>query len=145
MAEKTKYQINLPVSDLAGGGFEEKLQGEMQKVFENIHDPNTSPTEKREITVKFKMTPDEERELVTLEMDFTTKLAPVLGVAQKVVTGKDLATNTIAAYALKSGTPGQTFIDEDGQVKTDSGQPVDVIEREMSQKANIHQLKRGNE
>lgn len=145
MPDRTKFKINLPVSDLAGGGFEEKLQGEMRKVFENIHDPNTSPTDKREINVKFKMTPDEERELVTIEMDFTTKLAPVLGVAQKVVTGKDLGSNTIEAYALKSGTPGQTFIDEDGEVKTDNGQPVDVIEKEMSQKANVHQLKRGNE
>ncbi|TLQ03945.1 hypothetical protein FEZ48_13895, partial [Marinilactibacillus psychrotolerans] len=61
MADKTKFKINLPVDQLVGGGFSEKLQSEMEKIFENIHDPNTKATEKRVLTAKFTLAPDDDR------------------------------------------------------------------------------------
>lgn len=145
MADKTTFKVDLPVDQLVGGGFSEKLQGEFEKIFENIHDPNTKATDKRNVTAKFTLTPDEDREIVQLEMDFTTKLAPVEGLSTKILTDKDLVSNTIGAYEFKSNQRGQTYIDDDGDLKTDKGEPVDVIEKEMNQKSKIHQLKRGNE
>lgn len=145
MADKTKFKINLPVDQLVGGGFSEKLQSEMEKIFDNIHDPNTKATEKRVLTAKFTLAPDDDREFVQLDMDFTTKLAPVEGLSTRVLTEKDLATNTIGAYEFMSNQRGQTYIDDDGDLKADDGQPVDVIEKELQKKNNIHQLKRGNE
>ncbi|WP_347563255.1 hypothetical protein [Marinilactibacillus psychrotolerans] len=62
-----------------------------------------------------------------------------------MLTEKDLATNTIGAYEFMSNQRGQTYIDDDGDLKADDGQPVDVIEKEMQKKNNVHQLKRGNE
>lgn len=143
--DKTKFKINLPVDQLVGGGFQEKLQTEIEKVFENIHDPNTKATDKRIVTAKFTLTPDDEREFVQLDMDFTTKLAPVEGLSTRILTDKDLASNTIGAYEFKSNQRGQTFIDDDGELKADNGEPVDVVEREMERKNNIRRLKRGNE
>lgn len=143
--DKTKFKINLPVDQLVGGGFQEKLQSEIEKVFENIHDPNTKATDKRMVTAKFTLSPDEDREFVQLDMDFTTKLAPVEGLSTRVLTEKDLASNTIGAYEFMSNQRGQTFIDDDGELKADNGEPVDVIEKEMEKKSNIRRLKRGNE
>lgn len=143
--DKTKFKINLPVDQLVGGGFQEKLQSEIEKVFENIHDPNTKATDKRMVTAKFTLSPDEDREFVQLDMDFTTKLAPVEGLSTRVLTEKDLASNTIGAYEFMSNQRGQTFIDDDGELKADNGEPVDIIEQEMKKKSNIRRLKRGNE
>lgn len=143
--DKTKFKINLPVDQLVGGGFQEKLQSEIEKVFENIHDPNTKATDKRIVTAKFTLSPDEDREFVQLDMDFTTKLAPVEGLSTRVLTEKDLASNTIGAYEFMSNQRGQTFIDDDGELKADNGEPVDIIEQEMKKKSNIRRLKRGNE
>lgn len=143
--DKTKFKINLPVDQLVGGGFQEKLQSEIEKVFENIHDPNTKATDKRMVTAKFTLTPDADREFVQLDMDFTTKLAPVEGLSTRILTEKDLSSNTIGAYEFMSNQRGQTFIDDDGDLKADNGEPVDVIEKEMEKKSNIRRLKRGNE
>lgn len=145
MTDKTKFKIDLPIDQLVGGGFQEKLQGEFEKVFENIHDPNTKATDKRIVTAKFTLAPDDDREIIQLEMDFTTKLASVEGLSTKVLTDKDLVSNTIGAYEFKSNQRGQTYIDDEGDVRTDRGEPVDVIEKEMDKKNNIRQLKRGNE
>lgn len=143
--DKTKFKINLPVDQLVGGGFQEKLQTEMEKLFENIHDPNTKAKDKRVLTAKLTLSPDEDREFVQLDMDFTTKLAPVEGLSTRILTEKDLKSNTIGAYEFMSNQRGQTYIDDDGDLKADNGEPVDVIEKEMEKKSNIRRLKRGNE
>lgn len=135
--------IDIQLSELANGAVQEKLDGELQKVFANIHDPNTSATAKRVVTIKLELKPDETRKVISLSSDFTTKLAPVEGVATTVLTGKDLTTGTIEAHELKSEAPGQTYIDtETGQAKTDVGQPIDVIEKEEAKQKQIIDLQK---
>lgn len=120
--------IDLPLSELANGAIQEKLNGELQKVFENIHDPNTSPTAKRIVTIKLEFTPDESRQAVSLKADLTTKPAAVEGVSTTVLTGRDLNNGKVEAKELKSQAPGQTFIDpDDGKFKTDIGTPIEEI------------------
>ncbi|MCI1920460.1 MAG: replication terminator protein [Liquorilactobacillus nagelii] len=124
--------IDLQISNLAHGAIQEKLNGELIKLFENIHDPNTKATDKRTVNIKLEFKPDENRQVVTMNCDVSIKTAPIEGVSTTVLTGKDLGTGKVEAHELKSGTPGQTFIDpDDGKVKTDTGEPVDVIEKEM--------------
>uniref|UniRef100_UPI0035A15A5B hypothetical protein n=1 Tax=Jeotgalibaca porci TaxID=1868793 RepID=UPI0035A15A5B len=43
--------IDLPFGDLANGAVQEKLNGELQKIFNNIHDGNTKATDKRSVTI----------------------------------------------------------------------------------------------
>src|SRR5699024_6253132 len=100
---------------------------ELKKVFDNIHDPNTKATNKRTVTIKLDFVSDENREVVTVESNFSTKLADIMGVSTTVLTDKDLTSGKVAAKELNSGIPGQSFIDDDGEVKTDTGEPVDVI------------------
>lgn len=139
-------EIDLQLSELANGAIQEKLNGELEKVFANIHDPNTSATAKRGITIKLEFKPDENRQVVTVSSDFSVKIAPVEGVSTTVLTGKDIATGKVEAHELKSVAPGQTYIDtEDGKVKTDVGVPIDVIEKEQAKQQQIIDLqqKRG--
>lgn len=135
--------IDLQLSELANGAVQEKLDGELQKVFANIHDPNTPAATKRTVTIKLEFKPDDTRKVISLSSDFTTKLAPVEGVATTVLTGKDLTTGKVEAHELKSEAPGQTYIDtETGQPKTDVGQPIDVIEKEQAKNQQIIDLQK---
>lgn len=135
--------IHLPLSDLANGAIQEKLDYELKKVFDNIHDKNTKAQDKRAITIKLEFKPDENRQTVSVTSDFTTKLANVEGVSTTVLTGRDLASGKIEAKELKSNVPGQTYFDDDSTQKTDVGEPIDVVEQEMKRK-NVINLREGN-
>lgn len=57
-------KIDLPLSALANGAIQEKLDYELEKLFNNIHDPNTKAEDKRAITIKLEFSPDENRQTV---------------------------------------------------------------------------------
>lgn len=139
----SKKQIDLPLSNLANGAIQEKLDYELQKVFANIHDTNTKAKDKRIITIKLEFQPDENRQTVAVNSDFTTKLANVEGVSTIVLTGKDLKSGSVEARELKSNVPGQTYFDDEGAARTDVGEPIDVIEKEEKRKVINLQKERG--
>ncbi|MGN8883817.1 replication terminator protein [Ligilactobacillus salivarius] len=137
--------IDINILQLAQGAVQEKLDREFEKVFENIQDPNVNATAKRTITLKIDLVPDDVRQVVKTNVSATSKLAPTDPVATTILTGKDLTTNKIEARELQSGVPGQTYIDEKGDLRTDTGEPVDVIEKETRKKSKVIDLqeKRG--
>lgn len=137
--------IDINILQLAQGAVQEKLDREFEKVFENIQDPNVTATAKRTITLKIDLVPDDVRQVVKTNVTATSKLAPTDPVATTILTGKDLTTNKIEAHELQSGVPGQTYIDEKGDLRTDTGDPVDVIEKETKKKSKVIDLqeKRG--
>ena len=137
--------IDINIFQLAQGAVQEKLDREFEKVFENIQDPNVKATAKRTITLKIDLVPDDVRQVVKTNVTATSKLAPTDPVTTTILTGKDLTTNKIEARELQSGVPGQTYIDEKGDLRTDTGDPVDVIEKETKKKSKVIDLqeKRG--
>ena len=137
--------IDINILQLAQGAVQEKLDREFEKVFENIQDPNVKATAKRTITLKIDLVPDDVRQVVKTNVSATSKLAPTDPVATTILTGKDLTTNKIEARELQSGVPGQRYIDEKGDLRTDTGDPVDVIEKETKKKSKVIDLqeKRG--
>ncbi len=56
-----KKLIGLDLSHIAEGGLQEKLDNELDKVFDNILDLNTEAKAKRKITVTLTMSSNEER------------------------------------------------------------------------------------
>lgn len=130
--------IEIILSKLSEGAVQQKLDGELEKVFNNIHDLNTEAKKKRAITITLEFMPDEKRQVVNLTTKFSTKLAPVEELDTTILTDKDLTTGLIAAKELKSNAPGQTYIDMDGTVKTDVGEPIDVIEKEELKRQNMN-------
>ena len=137
--------IDINILKLAQGSVQEKLDREFEKVFENIQDPNVKATAKRTITLKIDLVPDDVRQVVKTNVSATSKLAPTDPVTTTILTGKDLTTNKIEARELQSGVPGQTYIEEKGDLRTDTGEPVDVIEKETKKKSKVIDLqeKRG--
>lgn len=136
-------RIDLPLSFMANGAIQEKLDCELEKIFNNIHDPNTEAKDKRSITIKLEFTPDDNRQTVKVNSNISIKLANVKDVSMTVLTGKDLSNGKIEAKELKSNVPGQTYFDEDLMPKTDVGVPIDVIELEENRKIINLQSNRG--
>lgn len=52
------------LSTIGGGVSAEKFQAELQRVLDNIRDPNTAPKAKRKIVMEYVFLPDEDRERV---------------------------------------------------------------------------------
>lgn len=139
----TERNIDLPLSNLANGGIQEKLDHELVKIFNNIHDPNTKAEDKRTVTIKLEFVPDENRQTVKVNSNISIKLANVKDTSVTVLTGKDLADGKVEARELKSNSPGQTYFDDDSYVKTDVGEPIDVIEKEKEEQRKIINLQQG--
>lgn len=64
--------------DTIGDGIVPALfENELEKVVNNIADPNTAPKQKREIDIKVTFSPTESRELAGMSISVKSKLAPV--------------------------------------------------------------------
>ncbi|KPJ23082.1 hypothetical protein [Streptococcus phocae] len=123
--------IKLNLSAIGEGGLQEKVDKELEKVFDNILDPNTDIKTKRKLTITLTMTSDETREVVSTSMEVKSTLAPQTGVATTVLVGqKD---GKVYANELKSKIPGQTYFDEEAILRTDIGQPIDDLERGINE------------
>lgn len=73
--KKTTVQSNINLETLAGGAFAEKLNEALMQVAENIQNPNTEATTKRQIQITLKFAPNKTRQLVSTQIAVTTKLA----------------------------------------------------------------------
>ena len=62
-------------------------------------------------------------------MGTKTTLAPEESVATTALLGQQ--NSEVVLNELKSGVPGQTYIDENGELKTDTGEPVDAVENKV--------------
>lgn len=63
---------------MARGAFEERVDYEMDKVIQNILDPNTKATAKRKITLTIELTPDDERRQIQVSVTAKSTLATEL-------------------------------------------------------------------
>ena len=118
-------RIEFNVSELQDGAVQEKIDHAVKEVFENIHDLNTEASVKRTVTAKFTFKANDNREVVDVIAEVSNKLAPQSAVGTTMLTGRNVDDGYVEARELGSGTPGQTFIDGDGELKTDVGDVID--------------------
>lgn len=76
------------LASLAGGAALERFQLELERVLSNIADPNTDATAKREITLKFRITPDRDRYSASVDILTSAKLAATIGAGTTVYMGR---------------------------------------------------------
>ncbi|MEI3605953.1 replication terminator protein [Pseudogracilibacillus sp. SE30717A] len=117
--------IYLPIEGLANGELQKEIEKEIKKLFDNIHNEKTQPTEERAITIRLKFKPDKERENVEVESEISTKLAKINGAKARVITRRNPNTGQIEAREVKSGIPGQSYLDDNGRLRSDVGELVD--------------------
>lgn len=117
--------INFSLSDIADGEVQGQFTAEMKKVAQNILDVNTKAKAKRKVAIELTLEPNDQRDAVDVTINIKSKLAPQIGVGTTMLVGRNVDTGMIEANELKSGIPGQTYIDNDGVLKDDTGNPID--------------------
>jgi hypothetical protein len=81
-------QPSVTLATLAGGAAEELFGQELQKVLRNIDDPNTDTKTVREINVKVRFTPNDDRTMGATTVTCVAKLAPTKKVKTVVYIGR---------------------------------------------------------
>lgn len=113
----------IDLSNFADGAVAERFNLELQKVLENIADPNTDPKKARKLTMTIMLKADEKRDIASVSIQTKTSLVPAKDIETKIVMDCDAKGNVVGAE-LKSGSKGQMFIDDDGQIADDRGNKV---------------------
>lgn len=116
----------------ASGAFTEQINRELEKVAQNIQDPNTDATAKRKITVIIEFKPNEARNFVTAGVQAKSTLAPALGAVTAMSMGKDITTGRVEAREIGNQIPGQISIEEAApETVAVDGKAVDVSTGEI--------------
>ncbi len=100
------------LQEVAGGALQEKLNRELQKVFNNMMDPNTPWKNKRQITIKMTLEQNEDRDDCKAEIQVETKLAPVKSIETRFSLGRNLDNGEVEAAEYGPGIKGQMSMDE---------------------------------
>ena len=130
---------NVYLEEFAGGALQEKFNDALQKVIENMLDPNTPWKNKREIIVKVAFLQDEGRSDSSVDISVATKLAPVKPVNTRMLIGKNLKTGDTYAEEYGSQCKGQMSLKdcmpkEDEQEAVIDNQMVDMETGEVVEK-----------
>ena len=126
--------INL--EEFASGALSDLINQEMKRVTENIQDPNTIPTAKREITVKITLKPNEQRDFVATAIQAKSTLAPALGALTVMTMGRDLKTGEVDAVEIGNQIPGQmSFQDMEVDPSTGEIRETNVIDMRKAKQA----------
>ncbi|MBQ3326535.1 MAG: hypothetical protein IJG86_01955 [Clostridia bacterium] len=113
------------LSELMDGGVEERFNFEMDKIWQNVQDPNTDPKAKREINIKITVRPNERRDSADFDVSVIPKLAPFKPLS-KTVTLQFNGDGSVVATERTEQIPGQMKMDGSEQplgkvVRFDSG------------------------
>ena len=101
----------LSLNDIAGGALQEKVNEAMNRVLENMQDPNTPWKVKRNISIKIGFVQNEERDDTAVELSIDTKLAPVSPIVTRMSIGTDLRTGQVYAEEYGKQVRGQMSLD----------------------------------
>lgn len=106
------------LATLAGGAAPELFQHELDKVLENIQDPNTEATAKRKVKLEVVIQPGEDRDHADVSLSVSAKLAPHKPATGPMYMGEKDGELVAVAYDPRQG---DFFADEDQQKVT----PID--------------------
>lgn len=102
--------INL--EQFAGGKLSVQLNKALEKVTENIQDPNTDAQKVRKINVSISFRPNDERNFVATTVETKLSLAPELGATTALSMGRDLRTGEVEAVEIFNQIPGQMNVED---------------------------------
>ena len=100
------------LEEFAGGKLSVQLNKALEKVTENIQDPNSDAEKVRKINVSISLRPNDERNFVSTTVETKLSLAPELGATTALSMGRDLRTGEVEAVEIFNQIPGQMNIDD---------------------------------
>lgn len=109
--------MDITLGSLMDGGLEESVAIELKKVIINILDPNTSSKKSREINIKIKLTPWENRKNCNVSTEVKSKLQPAAPLETMFIIGE--GSNGVEAVEVGDGNPYQRIIN------TETGEIID--------------------
>jgi hypothetical protein len=135
----------IDLNTFADGALAERFNIEMQRVIENIADPNTEGKKPRKLVLTVTFVSNENRKTSDISVQAKTTLVPARDIQSQLVIGYDNVGGLTAAE-LKSGELDQMYIDKDGDVSDHIGNKVEeskVEESKVSSPRIIDLQKRG--
>jgi len=90
-------QERFTLPEIGRGAAIERFDMELQRVLDNIQDPNTDPKKARSVVLKFTITPDEDRGVGKYAIDAQAKLAPLKSHPGRVFLGMDADGHGVAS------------------------------------------------
>lgn len=100
------------LEEFAGGKLSVQLNKALEKVTENIQDPNTDAQKVRKINVSISLRPNDERNFVSTTVETKLNLAPELGATTALSMGRDLRTGKVEAVEIFNQIPGQMNVED---------------------------------
>lgn len=100
------------LEEFAGGKLSVQLNKALEKVTENIQDPNTDAQRVRKINVSISLRPNDERNFVSTTVETKLSLAPELGATTALSMGRDLRTGEVEAIEIFNQIPGQMSVND---------------------------------
>lgn len=100
------------LEEFAGGKLSVQLNKALEKVTENIQDPNTDAQKVRKINVSISFRPNDERNFVSTTVETKLSLAPELGATTALSMGHDLRTGEVEAIEIFNQIPGQMSVND---------------------------------
>lgn len=143
--KKQKVQAKINLEALAGGAFAEKLNEALMQVAENIQNPNTEATTKRQITVNIKFTPNKTRQMVGTQIAVTTKLAATEAIDTQMVMGVNMRTGQIEIAEYDGQIRGQMDLSERTpiRIRNQRKHKLQLLHRDRIRPASLWILKTG--
>ena len=100
------------LEEFAGGKLSVQLNKALEKITENVQDPNTDAQKVRKINISISFRPNDERNFVATTVETKLSLAPELGATTALSMGRDLRTGEVEAVEIFNQIPGQMNVED---------------------------------
>lgn len=127
MAKQT-VQASIDLAGFAGGAFAEKLNEALMQVAENIQNPNTEATTKRQIQIVLKFAPNKTRQLVSTQIAVTTKLAATEAIDTQMIMGVNMRTGEIEIAEYDGRIKGQMSLADYRETAAEQAPPPETAQ-----------------
>lgn len=94
------------ILDMAMGAIKERADVEMEKITQNILDPNTKAGKKRTLTITVDFTPDDDRQTIAVRAIAKCKLEPTTAIATTLFSTAD-ENGELCIVEMTRQVPGQ--------------------------------------
>lgn len=102
------------IVQMAMGAIEERVDYEMNRIINNIIDPNTKATAKRSLTVKIDLTPADDRQVIAVSATAKSTLVPTNAVTTSLYVTSD-HNGEMAVVEMVPQIPGQMDFEQQEQ------------------------------
>jgi hypothetical protein len=109
---------NFSIESLADGAIAEQINSSIEKVLENISDPNTPYKTKRKLNIVLVFDADESREMSEVGVTIKPVLAPATATKTRIIIDRDNKGKIVGAE-YKRQIAGQVEVDENGEILDD--------------------------